>query len=117
MLRNYGTDAGRVLELAEREPKLARCFTGSHVSLAEAIYAVRTETARRMGDIVFRRTELGTDGHPGVAALDELQTLLGQELGWTEQRSAEERAIVEREFQRYLATPPAGQSLQQARRA
>jgi glycerol-3-phosphate dehydrogenase len=117
MLRNYGTDAARVLGLAEREPKLARCFTGSHVSLAEAIYAVRAETAHRMGDIVFRRTELGTDGHPGAAALDELQTLLGQELGWTEQRSAEERAIVEREFQRYLATPPAGQSLQQARRA
>jgi hypothetical protein len=89
-----------------------------------------------MGDIVFRRTELGTDGHPGAAALDELQTLLGQELGWTEQRSTEERAIVEREFERYLATPKAGatpqtgatpptgatpatgtNSLQQARRA
>jgi glycerol-3-phosphate dehydrogenase len=117
MLRNYGTDALRVLELAEREPKLGRCFTGSHVSLAEAIYAVRAETAQRMGDIVFRRTELGTDGHPGVAALDELQTLVAQELGWTAQRSAEERAIVEREFERYLATPPANQPQQQARRA
>jgi glycerol-3-phosphate dehydrogenase len=136
MLRNYGTDASRVLAVAEREPKLGRCFTGSHVSLAEAIYAVRTETAQRMGDIVFRRTELGTDGHPGAAALDELQTLLGQELGWSEQRSAEERTIVEREFERYLATPRSGatpqagatpptgatpatgtNSLQQARRA
>ena len=117
MLRNYGTEASRVLELAEREPRLGRCFTGTHVSLAEAIYAIRAETAQRMGDVVFRRTELGTDGHPGVAALDELQTLLGQELGWNEQRSAEERTIVEREFQRYLATPPADLSLQEARRA
>ena len=105
MLRNYGTDAVQVLGLAEREPGLGRCFTGSHVSLAEAIYAVRSETAQRMGDIVFRRTELGTDGHPGTAALDELQTLLSQELGWNGERAAQERAIVDREFERYLATP------------
>jgi glycerol-3-phosphate dehydrogenase len=118
MLRNYGTHAARILELAEREPRFGRCFTGSHVSFAEAVYAVRAETAQRMGDVVFRRTELGTDGHPGVAALDELQALLSEECGWSAQRSAEERAIVEREFEKYLATPPAGtQPLQQARRA
>jgi glycerol-3-phosphate dehydrogenase len=118
MLRNYGTHAGRVLDLAEGDPKLGRCFTGSHVSLAEAVYAVRAEMAQRMGDIIFRRTELGTDGHPGTAALDELQALLSHELGWSEQRSAAERASVEREFERYLATPPANtQPLQQARRA
>jgi glycerol-3-phosphate dehydrogenase len=108
MLRNYGTQASRVLELAEREPRLARCFTGSHVSLAEAIYAVRAETAKRMSDIVFRRTELGTDGHPGAAPLNELQALLSAELGWSEQHAREERAIVQRELDRYLATPPAG---------
>jgi glycerol-3-phosphate dehydrogenase len=72
-----------------------------------------------MGDIVFRRTELGTDGHPGTAALDELQALLGAELRWSEQRSAAERAVVEREFARYLATLPAGAAhrLSQARTA
>jgi hypothetical protein len=63
-----------------------------------------------MGDIVFRRTELGTDGHPGAAALDELQALLSHELGWSAQRAADERALVEREFVRYLATPPATQT-------
>jgi len=114
MLRNYGTDATRVLDLARQEPKLGRTFTGSHVSLAEAIYSVRAETAPRMSDIVFRRTELGTDGHPGSAAIDELQALLSQELQWTAHRAAEERAIVEREFARYLATPPATQTQQKA---
>jgi glycerol-3-phosphate dehydrogenase len=118
MLRNYGTHATRILELAEREPGLGRLFTGSHVSFAEAIHAVRAETAHRMGDIVFRRTELGTDGHPGIAALDELQALLGAQLGWSEQRSAEERASVEREFQRYLAAPStSAEPVQQALRA
>ena len=119
MLRNYGTHAARVLQLAEKEPRLARCFTGSHVSHAEAIYAVRTETAQRMSDIVFRRTELGTDGHPGPAALDELQALLAAESGWSEQRVSQERAIVEREFARYLAMPSqrAAQDLLEARTA
>jgi glycerol-3-phosphate dehydrogenase len=93
---------------------LGHCFTGSHASLAEAVYAVRNETAQRMGDIVFRRTELGTDGHPGPAALDELQVLLSQELGWSSQRAAAERALVEQEFVRYLATPPATQTQQKA---
>jgi glycerol-3-phosphate dehydrogenase len=88
------------------------------VSFAEAIHAVRAETAQRMGDIVFRRTELGTDGHPGIEALDELQALLGAELGWSEQRGATERASVERELERYLAAPVArSQPAQQALRA
>ncbi len=118
MLRNYGTQASRVLDLAEREPGLDRCFSGSHVSFAEAIYAIRSESAQRMSDVVFRRTELGTDGHPGTAALDELQDLMSRELGWTGQRAAEERAIVQRELDRFLATPAAAsQPVQQARRA
>jgi glycerol-3-phosphate dehydrogenase len=119
MLRNYGTRAARVLELAEREPELARCFSDSHVSFAEAIYAVRAESAHRMSDIVFRRTELGTDGHPGATALEELQRLLSTELSWSEQRSSDERASVERELERFLATPPtrATQPIARARTA
>jgi glycerol-3-phosphate dehydrogenase len=107
MVRNYGTHAARILELADREPRLGRCLAGSHVSFAEAIYAVRAEMAQRMSDIVFRRTELGTDAHPGNAALDELQALLAGELGWSAQRSAEERALVEQEMGRYLLTASA----------
>jgi glycerol-3-phosphate dehydrogenase len=106
MIRNYGTHASRVLELAEREPELGRYFTGTHVSLAEAAHAMRSETAQRMSDVVFRRTELGTDGHPGVVALDELQRLMANELGWSAERSAAERGIVDREFARYLAAAP-----------
>jgi glycerol-3-phosphate dehydrogenase len=106
MVRNYGTRAPEVIQLGEREPGLGKCFTDSQVSVAEAIYAVRVETAQRMGDVVFRRTELGTDGHPGTAALDELQTVLAAELGWSQERTATERSLVDREFARFLATPP-----------
>ena len=106
LVRNYGEDTGRVLALAEREPRLGRSFAGSHVTHAEAAYAVREEMALRMSDVVFRRTELGTAGHPGTAALLELQRLLKEELAWSAQRAAEELALVERQFARYLAAPP-----------
>jgi glycerol-3-phosphate dehydrogenase len=103
LTRNYGTRAMRVLALAEREPALRRCLRGSDVSLAELAYAVREEMAERMTDLVFRRTELGTAGHPGDDALSDLQEFLRQERGWSERRAGQERAAVERHFERYLA--------------
>jgi glycerol-3-phosphate dehydrogenase len=106
MVRNYGTDVTQLLALAERETHLRRCFAGSHVSHVEAAHAVRKELAQRMTDIVFRRTELGTAGHPGTAALIELQLLLKRELGWSDQRAAAELAAVETQFERYLAIAP-----------
>ena len=106
LVRNYGTRAADVFSLGEREPALRRCLSGTQVTCAEAIHGVRTESAQRMTDVVFRRTELGTSGHPGTPALDELQALLARELGWSERRTVEERTGVELEFARYLACPP-----------
>jgi glycerol-3-phosphate dehydrogenase len=106
MLRNYGTRATQILSLAESEPRLGRCFSGSDVSHAEALFAVRAEMAQHMSDVVLRRTGLGTNGHPGAQALDEMQELLGRELSWSAQRIAEERALLERHFARYLAPAP-----------
>ena len=107
LVRNYGTHAARILALAKSEPRLARCFSGTDVTYAEALYAVRAEMAQRMTDVVLRRTGMGTNGHPGARALDEMQALLRQELTWSEERVLEERALLERHFARYLATAPA----------
>jgi glycerol-3-phosphate dehydrogenase len=107
LVRNYGTHAARILTLAKSEPRLARCFSGTDVTHAEALYAVRAEMAQRMADVVLRRTGMGTNGHPGTRALDEMQSLLRQELSWSEERGREERADLERHFARYLATAPA----------
>lgn len=106
LLRNYGTRAAGVLALAADDAQLARCFAGTEVTHAEAVYAVRCEMAHRMTDVVLRRTGMGTDGHPGAAALDEMQDLLRRELSWSEARVAEERARLEQHFERYLARAP-----------
>jgi len=105
LVRNYGTQVGRLLSLAEREPALRRCFPGTSVTHVEAIHGVREEMAQRMTDIVFRRTELGTGGHPGNSALDDLQSLMTHELRWSERRATQERAAVDGEFARFLASP------------
>jgi glycerol-3-phosphate dehydrogenase len=103
LARNYGVKTQAILKLGENDARLRRCLPGSHVSHAEVLYTLQQEMATCMSDVVFRRTELGTAGHPGAAALDELQHFMQQELGWLEHRTAQERAIVERHLERYLA--------------
>lgn len=103
LAQNYGSSAWAVLKFAERQSALKRCLPHSNVSHAEVVYAVREEMAQRMADVVFRRTDLGTDRHPSTAALNEVQELLRSECSWSEQRAVEERAAVERHLQRYLA--------------
>ncbi|MGH8260484.1 MAG: glycerol-3-phosphate dehydrogenase/oxidase [Steroidobacteraceae bacterium] len=104
--RNHGTRAARVLALAAAEPALARCVSGTSVLAAEVAYAVRAEMAQRLADVVFRRTELGTAGHPGERAIAEALDIMRGECGWSAQRAADERAATDRHFARYLAAPP-----------
>jgi glycerol-3-phosphate dehydrogenase len=101
LARNYGSRATAILALGEREPTLQRCLPDSEVTHAEVVHAVREEMAQRMVDVVFRRTDLGTAGHPGERALDDLQVLLQRELAWSVQRTAEERAAVMSHLNRY----------------
>jgi glycerol-3-phosphate dehydrogenase len=62
--------------------------------------------AQRLTDVVLRRTGMGTNGHPGARALDEIGALLQHELHWSDERVGEERTLLERHFDRYLATAP-----------
>ena len=53
-------------------------------------YSVKTEMARRLGDVVFRRTELGSAGDPGTRQLDFAARVMGQALGWNQDRTRQE---------------------------
>jgi len=64
----------------------------------EIIYAVRAEMAQRLGDVVFRRTLLGTRGYPGRAAIEQCGAVMAVELGWSAERLAAEIADVESRF-------------------
>jgi glycerol-3-phosphate dehydrogenase len=44
---------------------------------------------------VLRRTELGSAGHPGRAALERAAAIAGEELSWTEGKRRSEIEAVE----------------------
>jgi glycerol-3-phosphate dehydrogenase len=114
LARNHGTRAARVLALAGSDPSLRRCLTGTHVLAAEVLYAVREEMAQRLPDVIFRRTDLATDGHPGEQALAEVESLLSRECGWSAHRAAEEHDAAHRELARYLTSTPAARAAESA---
>jgi glycerol-3-phosphate dehydrogenase len=90
LLRNHGTAYHEVLRHVEGDPQLAQTIGESNVVRAEVVHAVRAEMAQRLGDVVFRRTDLGTGGHPGEAALHACAELMAAELGWDEARTRKE---------------------------
>ena len=71
-------------------PKYAETLPGSTVTKAEVVHAIREEMAQKLGDIVFRRTNLGTGGDPGEPALRECADLMASECGWDEGRLQKE---------------------------
>jgi glycerol-3-phosphate dehydrogenase len=54
--------------------------------------------AVKLADCVFRRTELGTAGDPGLPALEACAELMGSELMWGPSRMAAELAEVRARF-------------------
>jgi len=83
----YGHAARTVLDLAWKDPKLARPIVpGRPDLLAEVTVAARHEQARCVADVLLRRTRLGILAAPqlrGAAAVRPIAEVLGAELGWS----------------------------------
>jgi len=81
LLRHYGARAGECLRdagdaqpLGEHTPDIA----------GQLRFAVEEEMALTLEDALFRRTGLGTLGHPGPAAMRKAAAVMGGLLGWDE---------------------------------
>ena len=99
LARNYGSESSRILGYAAQRPELARTVAGSQEVLrAELLHGIREELAQSLGDLVFRRTDLGTTGHPGRECLEECARLAAVELGWDDPRVSRELEAVERSY-------------------
>ena len=90
----YGHGAREVLDLCAERPELAQpILEGFPDLLAEVVIATRNEQARKVSDVILRRTRLGLlaardlDSAESVA---EVADLMGEELGWSKKRRAEE---------------------------
>jgi len=98
LLHNHGANYPHVLNHVAKQPALGQRLGDSTVIGAEVVHAARHEMAHRLGDVVFRRTDLGTGSHPGSAALQQCADLMATELGWDEVRKQQELADVNAAF-------------------
>lgn len=102
LLLNYGTAHTDVLAHMQPAPDES---PAAALLRAQTIYAVRQEMAQTLSDVVFRRTDLGSAGHPGPDLLQVCAHTLAVELGWDQVKIEQELAQVERVFARGLAAP------------
>ena len=93
LLRSYGTEYDPLLTLGQEDPRLLQPVGKSQdVIGAEVLFAVRSEMAQTLSDVVFRRTGLGTRGMPDAMTLEACASLMGNELGWDASRIRSETA-------------------------
>jgi len=107
LAERYGTGYGAILDLVEGEPALGKpLLEGLPFCRAEVIHAVRAEMARTLEDVLRRRVPiLVLDRVPRKVTADAA-SLMGRELGWSEERQAHEVAA--------LGVEPAGPSVHRA---
>jgi glycerol-3-phosphate dehydrogenase len=97
--RLYGTEYVEILHLVLEDRRLAEVFPSGDVA-AQAVFAVASEGARTLSDIVDRRLVAGTVGRVDRTTLERVAHFAAPLLGWDEARTAGE---VEREDARRRA--------------
>jgi glycerol-3-phosphate dehydrogenase len=95
----YGTEAVDVVELCRVAPDLAEPLANGLPYIgAEAVFAVRHEMARTVGDVLARRTRaLILNREAALAAAPVVARLMAPELGWDEAETARQVARFEAE--------------------
>jgi glycerol-3-phosphate dehydrogenase len=113
LLQNYGSRFPDILRYLKENPRWVETLGASTVIKAEVVHAVREEMAQKLEDVVLRRTELGTAGHPGRAALAACAGVMAAELAWTQSRTQDEVQQVERFFSLRGGTEEATRAFEQ----
>ena len=98
LARYYGSKATVVIDLALAEDLSTRVSTKLPDIAAEIVYAVRYEAAQTLEDVLFRRTGIGTLGHPGDETIDICAGLMAAELGWTPEERDKQIATAEEKY-------------------
>jgi glycerol-3-phosphate dehydrogenase len=96
----YGDESREVQALAASDNSLAEPLASTTATLgAEIVYAARDEMAVTLADAVLRRTDLGSAGHPGRAALARAAAVMAPLHGWTPAHVEREIQAVERAYE------------------
>jgi glycerol-3-phosphate dehydrogenase len=93
LVLNYGSAYGEVLKHLDAD-KIPQGGTpvapGCSVLKSEVLYNIREEMAQKLSDVIRRRTELGSAGYPGDAAVENAAAIMAAELGWNAGRMQQE---------------------------
>ena len=107
LVRNYGSRYGDVVNYGTDDRSLMEPVGTSTTLRAEVLHGLREEMAVKLGDVVFRRTELGTGAYPGDASLELCAGIMAAELGWDSGRvQAEIREVQSRFLHRPAGVSP-----------
>jgi glycerol-3-phosphate dehydrogenase len=84
----YGKRTEEVFALVEQRPELAHRIDAAHPYIqAQIVYAVQSESACTIDDVLSRRIRLTiTDRVAAIDSAELTSRLMAQELGWTDLR-------------------------------
>ncbi len=93
LVRRYGARAAAVAGLCAQWPLGAEPLTDqTEVLGAEVLFAARFEMARKLSDVVLRRTGMGSAAQPPLRVLETAAAIMGIEHGWDRERYEQEVA-------------------------
>jgi len=97
LIARYGERAADIVSLIHERPELRAPLAASDPTFkAEVAHVIQHEMAVRLTDIILRRTTCGSAGHPGGDVIRAAASIAAGELGWDQERAAEEIESVER---------------------
>lgn len=95
----YGSAWPELARLVDEDPSRAAPLSSScPITVAELVHAVRHEAAHTLADVLLRRTEAGTAGHPGAAAVSAAVDVMRVLMGWDAARAVKERTDLDRYY-------------------
>ena len=99
LVATYGSMAESVAALAGSSPKLRKSVdVRSSDIAAQVVHAVREEMAMTVDDIIFRRTGIGTLGHPGGDTVTRIARIMSSEFGWDAAETVRQVEATESQF-------------------
>lgn len=96
LIHTYGSAYENVLRYVDRERDGTLLSKDLALLRAEVLHAINEEMACRLGDILLRRTDVGSAGHPGSASLRFCARIMAEALNWNEARMLRELNAVQR---------------------
>ena len=91
LVKQHGSNIDHLLQLISDDPGMADPLCENRPNLnAEVTYAVKSEMALKLDDVIYRRTGIGTVGFPSKDCIDSCTSIMADLLGWSAQRCVAE---------------------------